>query len=128
MVSSFFPRVMHHPLCRTLKIAGIEMLVSFFFAQRHKLPCLIHQGLILLLGTHSGRPPEAFGGLRLPTGVMKLVDQSLQSIETWHVVLSFLQMSPKPAVTFFQCTLCRTVKMTHLLRTENLGVAFYLAK
>ena len=37
----------------------------------------------------------------LPTGVMKLVDQSLKSIETWNVVLSFLKMSPKPAVTFF---------------------------
>ena len=37
----------------------------------------------------------------LPTGVMKLVDQSLKSIETWKVVLSFLKMSPKPAVTFF---------------------------
>ena len=53
------------------------------------------------LGTHSGRPPEAFGGLRLPTGLMKLVDQSLKSIETWNVVLSFLQMNPKPAATFF---------------------------
>ena len=52
-------------------------------------------------GTHSGRPPEAFGGLRLPTGVMKLVDQSLKSTETWNVVLSSLQMSRKPAVTFF---------------------------
>ena len=31
---------------------------------------------------HSGRPPEAFGGLTLPTGVIKLVDQSLKSIET----------------------------------------------
>ena len=41
-------------------------------------------------GTHSGRPPEAFVGLRF-TGVMKLVDQSLKSIETWNVVLSFLQ-------------------------------------
>ena len=50
-------------------------------------------------GTHSGRPPEAFVGLRF-TGVMKLVDQSLKSIETWNVVLSFLQMSPKPALTF----------------------------
>ena len=32
---------------------------------------------------------------------MKLVDQSLKSIETWNVVLSFLQMSPNPTVTFF---------------------------
>ena len=76
------------------------MLVRFFFAQRHKLTCLIHQSPGPW-GTHSGRPPEAFGGLKLPTGVMKLVDQSLKSIETWNVVLSFLQMSPKPAVTFF---------------------------
>ena len=37
----------------------------------------------------------------LPTGVMKFVDQSLKSIETWKVVLSFLKMSPKPVVTFF---------------------------
>ena len=49
---------------------------------------------------HSGRPPEAFGGLTLPTGVIKLVDQSLKSIETWSVVLLFLKMSPDPAVTF----------------------------
>ena len=49
---------------------------------------------------HSGRPPEAFGGLTLPTGVIKLVDQSLKSIETWSVVLLFLKMSPNPAVTF----------------------------
>ena len=56
---------------------------------------------VLRARTYCGRPPEAFGGLRLPTGVMKLVDQSLQSIETWNVVLSVLQMSPKPAVTFF---------------------------
>ena len=65
---------------------------------------------------------------------MKLVDQSLKSIETWNVALSFLQMSPKPAVTFFSapyatlCTLCQPVKMARLLRTDNLGVAFYLAK
>ena len=32
---------------------------------------------------------------------MKHVDQSVKSIETWSVVLSFLKMSPKPAVTFF---------------------------
>ena len=37
----------------------------------------------------------------LPTGVTKLVDQSLKSIETCNVVLSFLKMCPKPAVTFF---------------------------
>ena len=36
----------------------------------------------------------------LPTGVIKLVDQSLKSIETWSVVLLFLKMSPNPAVTF----------------------------
>ena len=38
---------------------------------------------------------------QVPTGVMKPVDQSLKSIKTWNVVLSFLKMSPKPAVTFF---------------------------
>ena len=53
---------------------------------------------------HIGRPPEAFGGLTLPTGVMKLVDQSLESIETWSVVLSFLKMSPKPPVIFFSAS------------------------
>ena len=36
----------------------------------------------------------------LPTDVMKLVEQSPKSIETWNVVLLFLKMSPKPAVTF----------------------------
>ena len=44
---------------------------------------------------------EAFGGLTLPTGVMKLFDQSLKSIETSNLVLSFLKMSLKLAVTFF---------------------------
>ena len=47
---------------------------------------------------HSGRPPEAFGGLTLPTGVIKLVDQSVKSIETLSVILPFLKMNPKPAV------------------------------
>ena len=93
---------MHHPLgiSRTLKMAGIEMLVRFFLHSVTNCLALYTRPL----GTHSGRPTEAFGVLRLPTvrtGVMKLVDQSLKSIETWNVVLSFLQMSPKPAVTFF---------------------------
>ena len=72
------------------------MRVRFFFAQRHRLPCLSTRSL-----GQSGRPLEAFGGLTLPTGVMKLVDRSVKGIETWSVVLSFLKMSPKPAVTFF---------------------------
>ena len=58
-------------ISRTLKIARNRNrnACSFFFAQRHKLPCLIHQ--VLRARTVADRR-KAFGGLRyIPTGVMK---------------------------------------------------------
>ena len=82
-------------ISRALEIAGIETLVRFFHGVTNCRTLSTRS-----LG-HNGRPPEAFGGLTLPTGVMKLVDQSLKRIETWSVALSFLKRSPKNAVTFF---------------------------
>ena len=58
---------------------------------------------------------------------MKLVDQSLKSIETWSVVLSFLKMSPKPAVTF-SVDLTPISQADSSIENGNLGIAFYLAK
>ena len=60
-----------------LEIAGIEMLVSFFLHGVTNCRTLFTRSL-----GHSIRPPETFGGLKLPTGVIKLVDQSLNSIGT----------------------------------------------
>ena len=61
MVSSFFSRSVAPfvtGISRTLKIAGIEMLVRFF--------CTASQTAMPYTpvpeGTHSGRPPEAFEG------------------------------------------------------------------
>ena len=71
MVSSFFSRIMQEPLwrvfpCRALEIARIEMLVRFLFL--HGVTnCRTLSTKFLW---HSGRPPEAFGSLTLPTGVI----------------------------------------------------------
>ena len=86
-------------ISRALENAGIEMPFRFFLHGVTNCRALSTRSL-----GHIGRPPEAFGGLTLPTGVMKLVDQSLESIETWSVVLSFLKMSPKPPVIFFSAS------------------------
>ena len=49
-------------ISRTVKIAGIGMLVRFF-AQRHKLPCLIHQVLGARTVVDRLKPLEASGYL-----------------------------------------------------------------
>ena len=66
----FFSRIMHQPLwrvfpCRDLEIAIIEMLVRFFLHGITNYRTISTRSL-----GQSGRPPEAFGGLTLPTGVI----------------------------------------------------------
>ena len=75
MVSSFFSRSAAPfvtGISRTLKIAGIEMLVRFFFAQRHKPPCLIHQFLRVRTVVDRLKPLKASGYLPV--------------FETWRLV------------------------------------------
>ena len=100
MVSSFFfshnaPTFVTSISMQSLGDSNNRMFVRFFLHGVSNCRTLSTRSL-----GHSGRPPEAFGGLTLPTGVIKLVNQSLKNIETWSTVLLFLKMSPNPAVTF----------------------------